>query len=297
MKVQVAAFALLCLLAAGCNARPSADVATYSDEKVKVDLLAPPKPADAAAPSPQADVVSLPQLAYDYTYGFAASPDNVETLIKSDQAACDRAGPVDCQMISLSADNNRDAGYVHKTLELRVTPQWLKTWQGGLDAGLKQAHARITSQNVTSEDLSLQIVDSEAHIKNQEALRDRLTEIIKTSSGKVSDLVDAEQQLAQVQEEIDSAQSALAVMQKRVATSHLTLTYESEQAAASNGTFAPVTDALKSVLRDMMTVFGVLIHLFAVLIPLAIVGVPIAWLVLKWRARRKAQKDAEKPVN
>lgn len=291
MKLRAVSALALCLAAAACSAKPAAE-GSYAD-KAPMMVAPAPKPAAADAPSPQAAAISIPQLAYDYSYGFAASPDNIETLIKSDQAACERAGPADCQMISLSADNNRDAGYVHKTLELRVTPQWLKTWQGGLDAGLKQAHGRITAQNVTSEDLSLQIVDSEAHIKNQEALRDRLTEIIKTSPGKVSDLVDAETQLAQVQEEIDSAQSALAVMQKRVATSHLTLTYESEQAAASNGTFEPVTSALKSVLRDMMMVFGVLIHLFAVLIPLAIVGGPIAWLVLKWRAKRKAQKAAE----
>ncbi len=289
MKFRTATALTLCLAVAGCGAKPAAKN-RYADAAPVAEAMAPKAADPGGAPSARTAAISVPQLAYDYSYGFAAAPDGVESLIKADQAACDHAGPAECQMISLSADNSRDAGYVHKTLELRVTPAWLKAWQASIDGGLKQAHARITAQNVTSEDLSLQIVDSEAHIKNQEALRDRLADIIRTSPGKVSDLVDAEKQLADVQADIDSSQSALAVMQTRVATSHLTLTYESEQAAASTGAFAPVTDALKSVLRDMMMVFGVLIHLFAFLIPLAVVGVPIGWLILRWRARRKAKR-------
>lgn len=284
MKYVATTAIVMVFALAGCGAKPAADSAASGGAARYA-----PAAADTVPPSPQAAAISIPQLAYDYSYGFAASPDGVESLIKADQAACDRAGPAECQMISLDADNNRDAGYVHKTLELRVTPQWLKAWQGGLAASLKQAHARQTAQNVTSEDLSLQIVDSQAHIKNQEVLRDRLAEIIKTSPGKVSDLVDAEQRLADVQAEIDSAQSALAVMQKRVATSHLTLTYESEQAAASNGTFAPVTEAFKSILRNMMMVFGIMIQIASVLIPIAIVAGPILWFLLKLQGKRKAQ--------
>ncbi|HVZ29658.1 MAG TPA: DUF4349 domain-containing protein [Asticcacaulis sp.] len=234
----------------------------------------------------------VPQLAYDYSYGFSAGAANLEALVKADQSACERAGVLECQMISMTSNNDRDAAYVNKTLELRVTPHWLKTWQGQLEANVAKAHGRIVSQSVSSEDLSLQIVNTTAHIQNQQALRDRLIQIIKGSHGKIADLVEAETQLAKVQEDIDASQSALAVMQKRVATTHLTLTYQSEAVAASQGTFAPVVDACKNILRNMMGMVGILITLLSYLAVPAVILVPLAMWLLK---RRKARKATETP--
>ena len=294
MKTAAIITALTALtLATGCSQRPVAKPnASYADEKVAVDMMAPSAPGTAANAPPAgapADALTVPQLAYDYAYSFQASADGVEALIAADQGLCDKAGPTACQMISLTSSADRGDNYVNKTLELRVTPAWLKAYQAGLNAGLAKVHGRIAQQSVTSEDLSLQIVNSEAHIKNQEALRDRLTEIIRTSPGKIEDLVAAETQLSQVQEDIDAAQSALAVMQKRVATTHLALTYQSDAVAASSGTFEPVSDAFKNILRNMMTMFAVIINVLSFLVPLAIIVVPAVWYGLKWRKQRKAE--------
>ena len=294
MKTIVCAGLLGVALLSGCS-KPAAG--SYSDGAVAPaapqQVIGGTDPADAAkAP---ADPLRVPQLAYDYTYRFSASAENVEALRKADQAACEQAGPQDCQMISLSADSDKDNDTVNKTLELRVTPAWLKRWQAGLDASVARAHGRIAQQNVTSEDLSLQIVDTTAHIRNKEALRDNLQTIVRTSKGKISELVDAETQLSNVQADIDTAQSQLAVMQKRVATTHLTLTYQSNAVAASTGTFAPVADAFGNILRNMMLMVSVLINVLSFLIPLAVVAVPVVWAVMKWRANRKPKAPAPGP--
>lgn len=246
-------------------------------------------PTAAGKPADPAASLAVPQLAYDYRFGFTADAAGVESLLKADQAACESAGVTACQMISLSSNSNADNRYVNKTLELRVSPQWLKTWQAGLNASVARAHGRISDQAVTSEDLSLQLVDTEAHLKNKEALRDRLAEIIRTSPGKVSELIEAETQLSQVQTDIDATRSALAIMQKRVATVHVTLTYQSEAVAASSGTFSPVVDATKDILRTMMSVLGGLIRVLSFLAPLALIGIPAVWYGRKWlKSRRKA---------
>ena len=278
---QILCAVIALALLAGCSKVPSGFAEHYSaDVGAAATADNPAAPADAA--------ITVPQLAYDFGYTFSGPAGGVQSLVAADQAACDRAGVAQCQMISLSSDAASSDEYVRKTLELRVTPQWLKAWQAGLAASVAQAHGRIAQQSVTSEDLSLQMVDSEAHIKNQEALRDRLVEVIRTSPGKISDLVDAETQLADVQEEIDSAQSALAVMQKRGATVHLTLTYQSDAVAASEGTFAPLTDAVKDVLRNMMKMFAIIITVLSFLIPLAIVAAPVVWAVRRWGPKKKA---------
>jgi hypothetical protein len=282
--------AVSAFLALSACSKPASEE-RFTDEKVNVDLVAPPA-VDAAVAARPSVSAGAPQLAYDYEYGFSATPKGVDALLKADQAACAGAGQAACQMISMTASNNPDSQYVRKTLELRVTPEWLKSWQGRLDAGLKKAGGHITSQNVTSEDLSLQIVDTDAHLKNKLALRDRLLTIIRNNPGKIADLVEAETQLSQVQSEIDSAQSTLAVLQKRVATTHLTLTYQSEAAAASNGTFQPVTYAFRNVLNNMMQMVGALITIVAFLVPLAIVVTPLVWLFIKWLRNRKPKATA-----
>ncbi len=284
--------AIACL--AGCQkpAARSEDVASPPMEMAERGGAPEAEPADAAAGGASEAALRVPQLAYDYSYGFSASAASLEALVKADQAACNRAGVLECQMISMTSNNDRDAAYVNKTLELRVTPTWLKTWQGQLEANVAKAHGRIVSQSVSSEDLSLQIVNTTAHIQNQQALRDRLIQIIKGSTGKIADLVEAETQLAKVQEDIDASQSALAVMQKRVATTHLTLSYQSEAVAASQGTFAPVVDACKNILRNMMGMVGILITLVSYLAIPALIFVPLVLWLLK---RRKARKDAKTP--
>lgn len=137
----------------------------------------------------------------------------------------------------------------------------------------------------------------DAHIKNKVALRDRLQHIIRTSSGKISDLIEAETQLSAVQQDIDSSQSSLAVMQKRVATVHLTLNYQSRAVAASRGTFSPVNDALKGVIGNMMSVIGFLITLLSFLLPLVLVATPLVWLAWKWRQKQAAKDQATKAAD
>ncbi len=242
----------------------------------------------AAAPqtgatSDAAKAMQVPQLAYDYSYGFTAAAADTGALLKADQAACDSAGVARCQMMSLTADANTPAGYSEKTLELRVTPDWLKTWQATLDARLSQAHARMSEQKVASEDLSLQVVDTEAHLKNKEALRDRMAQIVRTGQGKLSDLVDVETQLSQVQADIDATKSSLAVMNARINTVHITLTYSSDAGPAAGDVFAPVTDAAKSSLSALMHGAGLLVTVLAALLPFAVVGVPVVWYVRRRR--------------
>ncbi len=254
-------------------------------------------PADAKAGAPEGghpdnpvSGLGVPQLAYSYTYGFQGPAKGIETLRQADQAACERSGPVECQLLASTSNNDRESDTVNKSLELRVSPAWLKRWKSGLDSSVSNAGARVTGESVNSEDLSLQIVDVSARLKNKQALRDRLQAIIRTGNGKIAELIEAESQLSQVQADIESAQSQLAVMQSRVATIHLELNYSSDSGAASNSVFAPVAEAWTGVLRNMMVMVSILITLAAFLIPVAIVAGPVAWWFLKRRKARKTLK-------
>jgi hypothetical protein len=292
---SLSAVLFLSVSLAACNQQNGLNeyAETAMDERVAVDLVAPAAaPADAGSPANTAIAVAVPQLAYTYEYSFVLPAARLEPLVAAHQKACDAAGPATCQMISArGSNNNKDASSLSRTLELRVTPAWLKVWQSRLDADMKKANGRISRHSVESEDLSLQIVDTEARLKNKEALRDRLAEIVRSRPGKIADLVEAETQLAQVQGDIDAARSSLNVMKKRVATVHLTLTYESEAVAASQGTFAPLGDAMNSIVRNMVWALASLIHLIAYAVPFVLLGAGVVWLLRRWWKARKAKRD------
>ncbi|EGF89494.1 hypothetical protein ABI_39080 [Asticcacaulis biprosthecium C19] len=282
---SAAAWPLILLLAA-CQPKASeeASEAGMMDQKVQVDLVAAPPGGNTA---PDAGIV-VPQLAYDYSYTLVAKADGVETLVKHHQTVCDLAGPAACQLISTRSSNGKDSSQVFKDLELRVSPAWLKTWQASLESDVKKAGGRISEHSVESEDLSLQIVDTEARLKNKEALRDRLAEIVRSRPGKISELVEAETQLAQTQADIDAARSALLVMRKRVATVHLTIRYQSEALAASRGTFAPLGDAVTGIIGNIVWALAGLITVLSFLLPLGLFGWGVFWLVRKlWKGRKK----------
>jgi len=248
----------------------------------------PPAPAPAAGSTGDAATraATFAQLAYDYSYGFSGPADGTEVLLKADQAACEQAGPAQCQTIALTGDTNQDQGFGEQTLELRVAPAWLKAWQGGLDGRLAQTHEKLHDRKVASEDLSLQVVDTQSHLKNMEALRDRMQDIIRSSHGKLDELIDVENRLSQVQADIDSTQSTLAMMQARLTSVHVVLTYRSDTGPGADSAFAPVARAARSSFGLAMKVVAMLVTAAGILAPLALVLAPVVW----W-ARRAARKD------
>lgn len=308
--LSLAGVSLLCVLAA-CQAKPAHEAAQPAEmeRSPTVNLMAKPAArAEAPAASPTQDAagtqtaakgaplpdVTLPQIAYDYNYGFTANDDGVQALVKRHQAICEDAGPAACQIVSRNSNIYRDSAYANEVLELRVSSAWLKAWQAGLDGDMKTAGGKIERYTIASEDLSLEIVDTEARLKTKEALRDRMVEMIRTHSGKISELMEAETQVAEVQADIDAARSALAVMSRRVATVHVTLAYRSESVAASKGTFSPLGEAFNGVVSNIVLVLAGLISVLSFLLPLGLLAAPVIWFVRKWlKGRKKAAPPTE----
>src|SRR5262249_34449527 len=142
-------------------------------------------------------------------------------------------------------------------------------------------------ENTTSsEDLTRNIVDTEARLRASRTLRDRLQNLLASRPGRLSDLLEVERELARVQGEIDATESTLAVMRARVAMSELTLTYTSKAKPLRGDTFRPLTEALAGFLGWIVMGFASIITLVAVLLPWALVLGLIGWALMAWRKRR-----------
>lgn len=286
MRTRITLCALAALSLAGCQkaadnpaSAPTADTASAPAPEASTVRQGAAK----AEPAPL--VLSIPQLAYSYKYALAAPPKKVRGLVSKHEQACWAAGPTVCQITGSSVTED-GPDKVAATLTLRAQPAWLRTFRAGLEADTKAAGGRMITADTASDDLSRNIVDTEAGIRARTVLADRLEAALRTRSGKVSELFEMEQQLAQVRGEIDAARSELAMMRTRVATSELRIDYRSEGVLAPSGSFAPIGEAAGDVVGIFVATLAFLIRALALLAPVAgVIGA--AWWLIRTLNRRK----------
>ncbi|WP_066552226.1 DUF4349 domain-containing protein [Croceicoccus bisphenolivorans] len=270
MRQTVFALPLLALALAACDSAPSGNYEA-SESIATLDVA-----EEAAAEAPEsADTggeiaVALPRIAYVYSFGFRLPAAKIAPLQLAHADLCDAQGPRTCRILDM-----RQAGmegeYSSGSLTLAVAAPQARAFGAKLSqlAG-KEGGTQISSA-ISGEDLSKQIVDTEARIKARTILRDRLLEVLQTRRGTVAELVEAERAVARVNEEIDQAQSWLAEMRGRVDFSRLNVSYESGM--PETGSFSsPVRQALSSVSGILGSMLAAAIILLTVLIPLGIVG-------------------------
>lgn len=304
--LRVAILVAATLACAGCGRQRYSEYA--SSEAAMIAPMSPAQYEPAAAAAAAADAAASasaaprtpgvnvpagpPMLAYAYSYGLSVPVNRVAELKSRHEAACTRAGHQQCQVVSSSlTDTGQDA--ISGELVMRAAPAWLQRFREGLADEARSAGGRVIRSEVTSEDLSRQIVDVEAALKAKTTLRDRLQALLASRPGKVSDLLEVERELARVQQEIDSAQSQLAVMRGRVATSEITVSYESETVLAPAGVWRPLTDALGGFLRMVAMSLGSMVLLLGALLPWTVLLGVLYWIFRKrlpkprWPFRRR----------
>jgi len=266
-----------------------------------------PNPASASADAAQAAppakpgkadsssrlVPSAPMLAYAYQFGVEAPASRIRDLLAEHENACNNAGPAACEVTGSNIEQ-ADRDQVTATLTLKATPAWVAAFRKTLADDLKGAGGRIAKTSVTSEDLSVQIVDVAAHLKAQTALRDRLEEALQRRPGKTSDLVDLATDLAKAQGDLDAMQSELAVLQKRVATSDVTIDYGTSENIMSGGTWAPLAGAVHGFVGTFVTALAAIVYVVGFALPFAIVVGLIAWATPRFRRWRASRRPPER---
>lgn len=240
-------------------------------------------PSDGIEPD---TAVAAPQIAYRYELGFRLPAEAIKPLQERHADLCEARGPNVCRIIAMrQADSDGD--YAYGNLQIAVAAGVAREFSKQIEASSGNSDAELISSSIEGEDLSKQIVDTEARLRARTLLRDRLMEILRTNKGSVEELVEAERGVAQVNQEIDQARSWLNEMRGRVSFSQMNIAYESGSRSA--GSF---TDPIRTAWNSLGTVFGSVIAFLmlalAILAPLGIVG--YAGLRLwRWAKERGAQ--------
>jgi hypothetical protein len=269
---------------------PKADVAPRSQR------YAAESPPGNAAPAPPSEPgsdditastdpiqVSVPQLAYAYVLGYRLPGPRIAQAQQAHLALCQRLGITRCQLISMRHGSS-DQGYANASLQLRVASSIAQGFRADLTKAIADTGGRPAETNITAEDVSKDIVDTEARIRQREILVTRLTDMLRNRQGRVSELVEAERSVATAQEELDRAKGWLRELRTRVGLSQFTINYVPAVAVESSP--RPQSGRLHdAVVASAAVVFAIgrnLLILLIFLTPWALIGLAGTLLVRRW---------------
>lgn len=163
---------------------------------------------------------------------------------------------------------------------------------------LEKLGTRI-SRNITRDDVTTQLVDMDARLRNLRAQEAALLEIFKRAT-KIADVMEVQQRLADVRSEIERLDAQRAQMRELVALSTIELTLdESAVGLAGSGDpgwfqegWAAATDALTRFLRELALV-GVWLAVFSPFwLPFALW---IVWLFVRSARRARSREVMSEP--
>lgn len=277
---------------AGCSASETPQTSQASDTSAAAYESAD-TPAgdakDAAAKGDRTDTVkvSLPQLSYSYALGFVLPSDRLADVQDAHRRLCEEMGPARCQLLAFERDDGQDKTGDAMT-KLRVATNEAHRFSDALGKTASDAGGRATGTKVSTDDVSKQIVDTRARIAQREILVARLTEVLRTRSGKVSEMVEAERSVAAAQEELDQAKAWLSELQGRVAMSDFEIHYSAIAPATNSGSVAgQLTEAGQGSFAGFLLGVRTLLTLAIYLLPWALLALPVVLVVLVVRRLRR----------
>jgi hypothetical protein len=150
----------------------------------------------------------------------------------------------------------------------------------------------VKSISVSGQDVTQEYVDLESRLKNYEAQQDVLLDLMEQSK-KVSDSLEVQSELSNVQEQIEIIKGRMNYLDDLVAFSTIEVyLYEPEPIKTTSDW--GFVEALKRGFRGAVTVFNYIIMVLIVTAPVWILAgiiVIIVWQAIRARNRRRAKKE------
>jgi hypothetical protein len=177
------------------------------------------------------------------------------------------------------------------SLELRVPSDRFDAVVNGLTP-----IGKVESVNVSAQDVGEEFVDLTARLANARRLEARLIELLANRTGRLSDVLTVERELARVRETIERYEGRLRYLQARVAVSSLTIeVHEPHPVVASHPGENVIAEAFVEAWRRFVLITAGLIASLGIVVPVAALAFA-AWLVGRryWppRAAVRAEQTA-----
>lgn len=253
-----------------------------------VAMDAPPPPADKPPDTDDGSdpaqgaadpiAVAVPRVAYKYSLSFSLPGAAIPAAQHAHVALCDKLGAARCHVLGMQSNSGNNEA-ASGSLKLRLDSGIARRFGDALQDAIGRAGGHADSRSIEAEDVSKDMVDTAARLKQRELLVARLTEVLRTHNGKVGELVEAERSVAAAQEEIDQARGWLSELQARVAMSTIDVNYAAiapQPVPVSN----TVGDSVAGSAASVVTAFGALLRMAIYLTPWAVLAA-LAWFGLR----------------
>jgi hypothetical protein len=282
------ALSLVVLLAA-CGKTPSgADLQAFDAQALASAPAAERKAA--AEPGPGGVEAAVRRyLAVRHDLQVETPPEGVADAWRQAEAACLAMG---CEILSSSLSGEDDPQRAAAQLDARVPPDQVEAFL----ARATQS-GRVGRHSKTSEDMTGQVLDTEARIKNMSEFRDNLRRLMAQPGATVKDLIEVERELVRVQSDLDSLASQRKALAQQTERVRVSLQFTARPSVLERGMWAPVKGAVLGAGHMLgHSVAGLITFLVAVL-PWLLVLLATAWAGRAlWRRRRRSAARAKEGV-
>lgn len=244
-----------------------------------IDVSEPENPAKP----PMQPGTPAQQIAYSYGYGFQIESGKIAALQQAHVAMCEKLGP-SCRVLRMS-QASADSFDGYGELNLQVASDKATLFGTGLAAPAESLGGELVSAVRDGEDLSEQIIDSEARLQSRLILRDKLTRILRSNRGSVDELVKAETAVAEVNEEIDATRSKLEEFRNRIRYSSVNIEYEPYFGETQLGFSRPIITAFRSIGTTLGMTVAMLVYLLTAAVPVTLFVLALRWLLHRFGLR------------
>ncbi|MEO8634193.1 MAG: DUF4349 domain-containing protein [Gemmatimonadales bacterium] len=169
------------------------------------------------------------------------------------------------------------------TLELKVPSERFDALVNGLSP-----LGRVEFVNVSAQDVGEEFTDVTARVANARRLEQRLIELLATRTGKLSDVLEIERELARVREEIERMEGRLRYLKAHASMSTLSITvHEKAPLVGEVGSGGVIGEAFRQAWRNFVNFIAGAIASSGVFVPLGALLLGALWLLRRlWKGRR-----------
>jgi hypothetical protein len=149
---------------------------------------------------------------------------------------------------------------------------------------------KLESTNVNAEDVGEEYVDVSAQVANGRKLEQRLIQILATRTGKLSDVLAVERELARVRGEIDRQEGRLRYLRAHAAMSTLAVTvHEPLPIVGQQGSGGVIAESFRQAWRNFVSFVAGFIAALGTLVPLVVLLGLVGYGVVRVARRTKRQ--------
>jgi hypothetical protein len=176
-----------------------------------------------------------------------------------------------------------DSGRRRGTLVLRIPAEHFEdAWKALKGLGT------VRVENVSSQDVTKAYADLETRLKVKRETLERLRDILRRQTGKLSDVLEVEREIARVTEEIEQMEGERRYYDQQIALSTLTLELYEPEPLVAGGALSAIGEALRGSLAVFSQSLAAIVYAGAAALPWACLAYLGLRLLRLLRRRRSA---------